>query len=95
MRIMTDGTTAYLAKSGNYYCRKYGDSISYYSLEGERIQLAKAKCKKCGDIMVSKRCGDFVQCSCGESFVDTDRWFPERHRYGGGINCDYSYGADK
>lgn len=45
--------------------------------------MNKAKCKSCGEIMVSERCGHFVTCKCGESFIDTDRWFPDRVRLGG------------
>lgn len=90
---MQDGTTAWLSNSGYYFIRRekcscckknFLDAITYYDLEGKQIPLAKAKCKKCGEVIESKRCGDFVACTCGESFVDTDRWFPERHRYGGG-----------
>ena len=30
----------------------------------------RAKCLKCGDIIESKYRHDWVQCSCGEIFVD-------------------------
>ena len=30
----------------------------------------RAKCKKCGDIIESKHCHDWVQCSCKSIFVD-------------------------
>ncbi len=85
---MKDGTTGYLTGSGNYYCRqepspKDIQRIVYYTLKGKHIPLAKAKCSECGDVLESKMCGDFHSCTCGKSFVDTDRWFPERHRYGG------------
>lgn len=86
---MQDGTTGYLSHSQRYYIRREPKPdkwthIRYYTLEGEPIQLAKAKCPNCGDVIESKHCGDFVKCECGESYVDTDRWMPERHRYGGG-----------
>ena len=29
-----------------------------------------AKCRKCGDVIVSRYTHDFVQCSCGAIFVD-------------------------
>jgi hypothetical protein len=29
-----------------------------------------AKCLKCGDVIESKHCHDFVKCSCGNLFVD-------------------------
>lgn len=45
--------------------------------------MHKAKCKSCGEIIVSERPGHFVECGCGESFIDTDRWFPDRYRLGG------------
>ena len=32
--------------------------------------MNKAKCKKCGDIIQSKHRHDFVECKCGEIFVD-------------------------
>lgn len=85
---MQDGTQGWKTSSGRYYCRREPnrdtfDRIVYYTLKGELIPLAKAKCSECGDILESKMCGDFQSCSCGKSFVDTDRWFPERHRYGG------------
>ena len=81
---MQDGGAARLTKSGKYYVRYRGESIFYYTLEGERIRLATARCTAiCKQIIRSKRCGDFVICDCGKSFVDTDRWLPTRHRYGG------------
>lgn len=86
---MKDATTAYLTSSGRYFCRhepsyKECNSIAYYDKKTlERIQLATAKCNVCNEVMMSTKCGDFQACGCGASFVDTDRWFPERHRYGG------------
>lgn len=83
-KVMQDGSTARLTKSERYYVRHWGDSIFYYTLEGARVPLAKARCTAiCKKIIKSKRCGDWVICDCGKSFVDTDRWFPHRHRYGG------------
>ena len=34
------------------------------------ILINKARCKKCGDIIESKRRYDFVWCSCKAIFVD-------------------------
>lgn len=87
---MKDGTQAWLTPSGNYYARaepsyEKRERIVYFSLEKDHIPLAKGQCKKCKSVIESKMCGDFRQCECGKSFVDTDRWFPERHRYGGSI----------
>ena len=72
-----------LTPSGKYYVKYWGQKIMYYDLELNRVWLAKAKCKSCNQVIESKRCGHFVKCTCGASFIDTDRWFPERHRYGG------------
>ena len=87
---MKDGTTAYLTKSGDYYVSrkpgvKFKSQISYYTLEGERIPLAQGECLDCGGWIESKRCGDWQTCPCERSYVDTDRWSPELHRYGGNI----------
>lgn len=51
--------------------------------DGKMVNMAKAECEVCNDVMESTRPGDFVGCKCGQSFVDTDRWFPNLHRYGG------------
>lgn len=88
-KIMKDGSKAYLTQSERYFVRREPDKdnwtkIEYYTLEGEYIPLAKATCPECKETIQSQHCGDFVQCSCGKSFVDTDRWMPERQRYGGG-----------
>ena len=87
---MKDGTTAYLSDSKRYYVRRMPslenwDSIDYYTLDGEKIELAHGICSECGDELMSQMCGHYRGCSCGKSFVDTDRWFPERHRYGGSV----------
>lgn len=34
------------------------------------IKANRARCRSCGDVIESKYRHDFVQCSCGESFVD-------------------------
>jgi hypothetical protein len=74
---MKDGSNAWLTESGNYYARRepsYDNwkSIAYYNKDTlERIQLAKAYCTECQQIIESKQCGDFVSCGCGASFVDT------------------------
>lgn len=89
-KTMQDKTIAYLSGSKNYYIRKEPNlknwkTIKYYSLDGLRILLAKGVCAKCKDVMESQYCGHFVSCKCMKSFVDTDRWFPEHHRYSGDI----------
>lgn len=89
--MMKDGEYAWLTESKNYYCRREPDfdnwtGIAYYDAKTlERIPLAKGKCPSCKQIIESQHCGDFVPCGCGNSFVDTDRWAPERHRYGGQV----------
>ena len=85
---MKDGHKAWLTQSGNYYARRHPtyeswDEIKYYSLDRDPIPLAKGTCTVCLETIESKMCGDFQSCKCGKSFVDTDRWTPERHRYGG------------
>lgn len=85
---MKDGTMAYLSNSKRYFVRKMPNlkrwtRIEYYTKDGEKIELAKARCGECKKLMKSKMCGHYVGCKCGKSFIDTDRWFPERHRYGG------------
>jgi hypothetical protein len=37
-----------------------------------------ARCKKCGDLIVSTYCHDFVACSCGAIFVDGGREYLRR-----------------
>lgn len=87
---MKDGTTAYLTESKRYFVRREPkkdnwNRIQYYTLEGGYISLAKGRCKECNQVIQSQMCGDFQECECGKSFVDTDRWMPERHRYGGEV----------
>jgi ribosomal protein S27AE len=89
-KIMEDGNVAYLTESKNWYARRMPDkdnwtSIDYYTLEGKYIKLPNGTCPNCKEHIQSKHCGDFVRCSCGECFVDTDRWCPERGRFGGNI----------
>lgn len=43
----------------------------------------RAMCSKCKEEIISTRGGEFVKCSCGESFIDTDRWDCTRVRLGG------------
>lgn len=87
--IMNDGVEAWLTQSGNYYCRAepYPNwkKLIYYGLDKNHIPLASGRCGSCDEILESKYCGNFVQCPCRKSFVDTDRWTPEMHRYGGDI----------
>lgn len=94
--IMNDGTEAWLTHSRSYYCRREPDvrkwtKIVYYGLNKEHIPLAKAQCEKCLDIIESQHCGDYVTCGCGLAYVDTDRWMPEMHRYGGRVKILISY----
>lgn len=85
---MRDGSMASLSSSGRYYVRREPETgllekVVYFNLKRVHVPLAKAECEICHDIMESNMCGRFVSCRCMMSFVDTDRWFPERHRYGG------------
>lgn len=92
-KTMQDGSRAWISISGRYYVRREYHSpqgpiqtkpwthIQYYTLEGEYIPLAAARCLRCGDIVRSRHCGDFRSCSCGAVSVDTDRWTPTWHRY--------------
>lgn len=85
---MLDGTQAWLLPSGRYFGRaepsyEQQDRIVYYDLGRNHVPLASAVCPECGDLIESKHCGDFVVCSCTESYVDTDRWMAGRHRIGG------------
>lgn len=36
----------------------------------KKILINKAKCKICGDVVISKDRHDFVECRCGEISVD-------------------------
>jgi hypothetical protein len=38
----------------------------------------KAKCLKCGDIIISKNRHDYVTCSCGNLSVDGGSWYCKR-----------------
>lgn len=44
----------------------------------KKIKANKAQCKLCGDIIESKTVHDFVQCSCGEIFVDGGKQYLRR-----------------
>lgn len=35
----------------------------------------KHKCKKCGDVIYSRRPGEFVSCSCGAISVDQTHYY--------------------
>jgi hypothetical protein len=35
--------------------------------------IARALCSKCKDVLVSKYGGHFVNCACGQSFIDQER----------------------
>ena len=84
---MSDGRIGYLTKSERYYVYRHDIEyiIDYYTLDGIRILLPSGTCSECGEFLQSLRCGHFVQCGCGSCFVDTDRWMPERGRYGGNL----------
>jgi len=75
---MRDGTTAWLIRSGRYYRRRESTrerftSIAYYTLDGHRIQLAKATCPGCNDTIESRTCGDFRSRECtNRSSIPTD-----------------------
>lgn len=38
----------------------------------------KAKCLKCGDVIVSKNRHDYVSCHCGNLSVDGGSWYAKR-----------------
>lgn len=96
VRWMNDGTIGVLSQSCRYYLRhmykgksyterpkKYPfkwDRIEYYTLRWKYIPLASTECKKCWDIIQSQYCWHYVTCSCWSTSVETDRWFPARHR---------------
>ena len=95
VKIMRDGTVGVITVSWRYYVRHMykwksyvrrprpwfkWDRIEYYDLHGNYIPLAMAECSNCGDIIQSQYCWHFVSCSCWDTSVNTDRWFPERHR---------------
>lgn len=44
----------------------------------KKIKVNKAQCKLCGDIIESKGTHDFVQCKCGEIFVDGGKSYIRR-----------------
>lgn len=44
----------------------------------KKIKANKAQCKLCKDIIESKTVHNFVQCSCGEIFVDGGRQYLRR-----------------
>lgn len=95
IKIMNDGTTAVLTYSKLYYARQmyrwksYNrprkvnepyDRVEYYTLHWKYIPLASTECTHCSEIIQSQMCGHYVTCKCWRTSVDTDRWFPERHR---------------
>ena len=43
-----------------------------------KIKTNKAQCKLCGDIIESKSVHNFVECSCGEIFVDGGKQYLRR-----------------
>ena len=44
----------------------------------EKIIINKAKCKKCGDIIESKKINDFKRCTCGSIAVDGGQEYIKR-----------------
>jgi hypothetical protein len=38
----------------------------------------KAKCLKCGDVIISKNVHDYSQCKCGNLAVDGGSWYAKR-----------------
>lgn len=44
----------------------------------KKIKANKAQCKLCKDIIESKTVHDFVQCLCGEIFVDGGKQYLRR-----------------
>lgn len=44
----------------------------------KKIKANKAQCKLCKDIIESKTVHNFVQCSCGEIFVDGGKQYLRR-----------------
>ena len=43
-----------------------------------KIKTNKAQCKLCGDIIESKSVHNFIECSCGEIFVDGGKQYLRR-----------------
>jgi len=43
----------------------------------------RAMCGRCGLELISEYGGHFVQCPCGDSYIDTDRWDCMGMRLGG------------
>jgi len=42
------------------------------------IWINEAKCKKCGDVIVSNNRHDFKRCKCGAIAVDGGSWYAKR-----------------
>lgn len=49
----------------------------------QKTHIAKATCKACKEVMTSQHGGHFVECSCGKSFLDQERWDGRYARLGG------------
>ncbi len=45
--------------------------------------LAVARCQACNEQFASHRGGEYVECGCGKSFVDQERWSAAYVRLGG------------
>lgn len=48
-----------------------------------RRHIGIAYCDSCGDIMISKGGGIFINCPCGKSFIDQERYDARYVRLGG------------
>jgi|GEM_PF-6394703 len=48
-----------------------------------KTHYAKARCKACGDEIVSTGGGIYTECKCGKSFIDQERWSGAYVRLGG------------
>lgn len=35
----------------------------------------KIKCKICGDVLTGDGVGTFIQCSCGNAYIDETPWY--------------------
>ena len=47
-----------------------GEVMSETKSEKSKLVRNAIKCLKCGEIIESKHCHDWVQCGCGACFVD-------------------------
>lgn len=52
-------------------------------MKSSKTHYAKARCKACGEEIVSEGGGRFQSCKCGKSFIDQERWDGRYVRLGG------------